>query len=916
MTSEIDNKVFAAINAYIDEELSGEKVSAKQTTEFTVCHQESFSAAGVIVDKHLGSIGVVAIGDAETLSDGWLLAQLDNANYMQHLVLQEEQQQQYSRKAWQVELVLIVPTNRLDKTKHFLQTQALDYNFLYNIGVNCASYDARGKTIEQNQLEIALRWLLPAYRQHLFETINKSTNKEHHIKVELNNYRLPNQRELIFSSDHSYHIVHGQNGSGKSTFVEVLEWLKTGVINRLQMADIKPESYLSIVKNRIAKQDSDFAVQLAVGNEFKVQLKEDKSEITFVTNKLTNSHRLSFLIDQQLMDELTRKSASERASLLIQGFFPDSSSPIKALQTESLVQKKTEDSLNKAEDIFKEVFDKEPPASLDFFRDSQGYNIETLTNYGAVPLNAKQITELSFYFMDAHPHTKPKSHSAEEITSWLDNLKKSFRSNPVQFLQNKLELIQDSLAILRDLSHYQAEHLVLESGFADTLNQWLEAHSLQQILTQQLRISRSFNTATQRGWDAKNKLFATNDNYNKDALQQLNTQLAQLNVSDHYQQLMSHIENPDASKQNTDGTQTKRYELNYKQTEQLNKLGREFAMLDADADKPEGVTKNELGSRIANALKNNIFDNLTLHLPLEMNTNDIYQTTNINFGQIGAIKPLTDWLTQKEKGLNSVIESLEDKDTEKSNWLTRRWEVLQDYYEAKQLSETQTEKVKQLEKQVEQKFLNKIKSIQTPLNELMSLFTPARWAYEDLHIDGDESAVALSLKAQGAQKNNDNDTKESPESNSNSNVGAELIFNTAELNVFTLALFLLCAKPDPEFGGLLVWDDPLQNMDELTVTTLARGLARLQPLLEARGAKLVMFFHGVDDLARFKNIVHAESIKLPWVSPMMGEQPTATNPLEAINEASLFTNEFPPISEIFTDGVDFSERTKVASESA
>ena len=58
--------------------------------------------------------------------------------------------------------------------------------------------------------------------------------------------------------------------------------------------------------------------------------------------------------------------------------------------------------INKAEDIFKEVFDKEPPASLDFFRDSQGYNIDTLTNYGAVPLNTKQITNTRFLLSLLH----------------------------------------------------------------------------------------------------------------------------------------------------------------------------------------------------------------------------------------------------------------------------------------------------------------------------------------------------------------------------------------------------------------------------------------------------------------------------------------------------------------------------------
>jgi hypothetical protein len=61
---------------------------------------------------------------------------------------------------------------------------------------------------------------------------------------------------------------------------------------------------------------------------------------------------------------------------------------------------------------------------------------------------------------------------------------------------------------------------------------------------------------------------------------------------------------------------------------------------------------------------------------------------------------------------------------------------------------------------------------------------------------------------------------------------ADVRLNTAELNVFTLALFLLCAVRLPNPLRLLILDDPLQNMDELTVATVVPSRSR--PRIEVR----------------------------------------------------------------------------------
>jgi hypothetical protein len=66
-----------------------------------------------------------------------------------------------------------------------------------------------------------------------------------------------------------------------------------------------------------------------------------------------------------------------------------------------------------------------------------------------------------------------------------------------------------------------------------------------------------------------------------------------------------------------------------------------------------------------------------------------------------------------------------------------------------------------------------------------------------------------------------------------------------------------------------MFDDPLQNMDELTCTALARGLTKVVRLWTTldRAEELLLLFHGHDDLARFSSEVGAASYRLPWLSP-------------------------------------------------
>jgi len=142
------------------------------------------------------------------------------------------------------------------------------------------------------------------------------------------------------------------------------------------------------------------------------------------------------------------------------------------------------------------------------------------------------------------------------------------------------------------------------------------------------------------------------------------------------------------------------------------------------------------------------------------------------------------------------------------------------------------------------------------LNELLSLFKPAPWAYAGITMQAvkDEQAggerLALRRSAQDESE-------------------AELLYNTAEMNTFTLALFLLCAPVLDNPLKLLVLDDPLQNMDEMTVSSLARGLGKLMRIYP-EGWRLLSLFHGEEDVYRIRDEVPSSVYRLPWVSPSDG----------------------------------------------
>lgn len=150
------------------------------------------------------------------------------------------------------------------------------------------------------------------------------------------------------------------------------------------------------------------------------------------------------------------------------------------------------------------------------------------------------------------------------------------------------------------------------------------------------------------------------------------------------------------------------------------------------------------------------------------------------------------------------------------------------------------------------------------LNEMLALFTPARWAYRRLDFKEEEKETGPGWKLMIQEPD-----------------GTELEafhrLNTGELNLLALVLFLLFTRRVDNPLRLLVLDDPLQNLDELTVTAVACGLQKLVFKFnsEVEDWRFLILLHSEADLNRISSLIPGTVYLLPWLSPAEreGEDP-------------------------------------------
>ncbi|OCB00424.1 AAA family ATPase [Clostridium beijerinckii] len=115
--------------------------------------------------------------------------------------------------------------------------------------------------------------------------------------VEFNNFRVYRQQGFEINPDAKVILIYGNNGLGKTSFFDGIEWGLTGSIQRYDKSSKERNEY-DILRNTFSNKEDESYVKIIFDND-----KEIKRSIVYVSNKDYNIGKLDsdFIIDEELI---------------------------------------------------------------------------------------------------------------------------------------------------------------------------------------------------------------------------------------------------------------------------------------------------------------------------------------------------------------------------------------------------------------------------------------------------------------------------------------------------------------------------------------------------------------------------------------------------------------------------------------
>jgi hypothetical protein len=755
---------------------------------------------------------------------------IDQAGYMRHLFLEnaavKNQVNSNNNKiqARCVELVIVCSGTLKEEFGNTLRDIAQKTDYLYSIGVNLLTFSKpgrkgiprskhKGEYFKEKNLERAFSWLLQKTRKWYAKESSPSNNNAPLREVTLNNYRLPGKRFLNLDPKTNVHLVHGHNGSGKSE----------------RLGDIS--NYDEVIKN-IHSSEPAYVVLRFEGNDER-EFHIEKGGISNPLNK--DLKATSFRLDQAVMERLTRAGNGERANVFINAFFP---------KDREVVEK-----YNAARKEAGKYFEKLPHNLQDSIKNKKMNREDAVIDTLAVLENDKiekpiELIEaclpISFELLRQLTLLSPGlSNILDSLTSGLINEKVLTPiDRSLKEINDDIEAIltslHEALDLLKQLNKWKVSPQY-STDFKTTLDKWLEMAALTDLAGKYYTVVKSLNEAFNKKWsmdeDSKQifdqNLFAVKDEIIKEKLEMFASERDQLRT------LLEPTDIHDIQTIKEGVAVSFQPKFGPSEMLRLDQLGR-------------WLSYHGLGKAIEEALSKN-----------KISKFDESLTVGVQNWAAGLIEK-----TEKLIGVCQQIKNngkFEESCVDRFRYLLNTLRVYKD--------------LKQMGKKIHSTFLKLLEkdeegNLIEVLNELMDLFTPARWAYENIfirHEYSDKKEHKLHFEISESKKGQGEKAR------------ADFRLNTAELNVFALSLFILCAVRNSNPLSLLIFDDPLQNMDEITVTTLARGINKLIKLFPGNW-QIVMLFHGEEELERFCQEIPAAVYSLPWLSPSTGTEEIKIKP--------------------------------------
>jgi hypothetical protein len=796
----------------------------------------------LVTDCMLGTFGLVycLVSDIERLAR----QVIDQATYLRHLLLMDAgADSRPAHRAYGVECVLVLPDFQAElQLKELFRSTARDTAFWHAIGVNllvCAPGDA----LSDSAIRRAFSWLLTATRAWFQEPAPPAPLRRL-TQVKLENYRLPGKRTWTLEPAAAVHLLYGQNGTGKSSLSEALELSVTGAAVRLKAKSVA--DYGAVIRNRGAKE----AASIELGFHDATQWKSAVTATGVAAPLDPKIPASSFRLDQDVMDELARKGSAQRADTFLGSYFPNDRG-LRHARNEALG----------ALDAIIRTLPPEVQSSFQSLAPDQKADA-VLSRFAWVratetrPPTVQELEVCRPVSAESLEGLRPLSADIEEFarhTQFLDaaefeRLFKGF-NEALERVRGRAGTLIDSIITARQCLSEEPVRTWRPASQGGQAEQWLalltgwsEQIALADLAEREWQVSQSLADAAKSGWLPDSELpgsvlLQAHEASRLDSLSQLRDRASNEERRLHEELVKS----TPAAEIKTQAMA--RPHFSERQVRALNLAGETLARTESTGS----LAVLPLGQLVDQAFTKNetpVFAGVT----------------------IGGTDSWADQLSGK---LDIVQKALTNVRDESYVGPAKRREDLKTALDRSDDLRKASEGVKDL-------FLTELQNerLNAALNELIALFTPARWAYEDVTVTrgfaGGKDTLELEL--------------------SSTNGGAaDLMLNMAELNVFTLALHLLSAIRIENSLGILLFDDPLQNMDELTVTAVARGLAKIARVFPP-GWQMVFLFHSEDDLERFRQEIPSAVYLLPWLAPSAGVEddvPIARQPLKSSFDAQL-----------------------------
>ncbi len=800
----------------------------------------------LVHDGVLGSLGLVWSIPADDPDKAWVRQCVDRAAYVRHLLLEQTRpgKPDGGKSPLAVEVVFAIQASSAEAAEtarsrigEALREITRDESYLDAVGINVwlqpASLD---QASPDDAFHRAFSWLLHAtglWFEHA-DGQPKGSESGRVLAVELTDFRVAGPRKLELVPEEALHLVFGHNGSGKSSFCEAIELLVTGALDRLSGRHREEQpNYAKVITNRPA-----FAQQRRATIRLRREHAAPRAwtvEPGGLAPPLGQGPAASFRLDQSLADELAQGDDVKRARLFVSAFFPEKVRELDEFKTRL---DRCAAMFGKLPEPVRQLLGPDPTAfdSSQAVKQLQPVSEQTVTweaLLALLPIPQELRGSLAPLLPQAAADVLRRSGSttANEAEPLLATLDQGL-AELISSLEPRLQAVQQALELLEEYGEAAVAAQTLETGaLGPLLNRWLEWVALADLMEREDQVLSTLDTARASGQAVRAEGLLELAGRPPSPAAERQQRLARARAErDELRQRVTAYSTP-AERTTPSGKVRKR--LNELQPHALDQVA-QWGLL----GEPYRSAAPGPGTAVRRAYQEQV--------PVPVMSAG---TMLLTVGAPGWGRELLQVLRAAKLTLDGLTTS-QARVSDPSAALSSLWPALRQLHaEAAKLNAMDREYLLAFTRLVEAD-----KPLGRAVNEVMALLTPARWAYQDVSPRLVETAGDFLLEVRTEDQ-----------------VHTAWRLNTAELNTFALSMFLLCA---PRVGNplqMVVLDDPLQNMDELTVTTVARGLGRLLRLWRAQphGADwtVLMMLHDESSLQRVRNETPCAAYVLPWLSP-------------------------------------------------